>query len=202
MILVEPQYLPSVNYFNNIVNDEIIFDTNSVYVNQYSVNQTRISNDVKSFNIKVPIINYKGGCKLKDLKIDNSKNWINSHTQSIQSSYGKYPYFLFYNDEIINLIKRRHNYLVDLNYDLLTYLLKVLNYDNKIRISEYDNSEIIDLRAIKTKFSNHQVNDVNQIRDNFFLGKNFDYNISVIDLLFLKGPESGFLIRNFNKKKL
>jgi hypothetical protein len=84
----------------------------------------------------------------------------------------------------------------------LTYLLKVLNYDNKIRISEYDNSEIIDLRAIKTKFSNHQVNDVNQIRDNFFLGKNFDYNISVIDLLFLKGPESGFLIRNFNKKKL
>ena len=45
MILVEPQYLPSVNYFNNIVNDEILFDTNSNYINQYAFNQTRISND-------------------------------------------------------------------------------------------------------------------------------------------------------------
>ena len=25
MILVEPQYLPSVNYFNNILNGEILF---------------------------------------------------------------------------------------------------------------------------------------------------------------------------------
>jgi len=200
MILVEPQYLPSVNYFNNIVNGEILFDTNSDYVNQYAFNQTRISNNVKSFDIKVPIINYETGCKLKDIKIDNTKNWINSHIQSIQSSYGKYPYFLFYNDEIINVLKRRHNYLIDLNYDLLTHLLKILNYDNKIRIIEDDNSKIIDLRSRKIEFLNQQANDINQIRDDFFLGKNFDYRLSVIDLLFLRGPESGFLIRNFNKK--
>ena len=200
MILVEPQYLPSVNYFNNIVNGEILFDTNSDYVNQYAFNQSRISNDVKSFDIKVPIIKYGTGCKLKDIKIDNTKNWINSHTQSIQSSYGKYPYFLFYNDEIINVLKRRHNYLIDLNYDLLTHLLKILNYDNKIRIIEDDNSKIIDLRSRKIQFPNQQSNDINRIRDDFFLGKNFDYGYSVIDLLFLRGPESGFLIRNFNKK--
>ena len=200
MILVEPQYLPSVNYFNNIVNGEILFDTNSDYINQYAFNQTTISNNVKSFDIKVPIINYKTGCKLKNIKIDNTKNWINSHIQSIQSSYGKYPYFLFYNDEIINVLKRRHNYLIDLNYDLLTYLLKILNYDNKIRIIKDDNSKIIDLRSRKIEFLNHQANDINQIRDDFFLGKNFDYRLSVIDLLFLRGPESGFLIRNFNKK--
>ena len=200
MILVEPQYLPSVNYFNNIVNGEILFDTNSDYVNQYAFNQSRISNDVKSFDIKVPIINYRIGSKLKDIKIDNTKNWINSHTQSIQSSYGKYPYFLFYNDEIINVLKRRHNYLIDLNYDLLTHLLKILNYDNKTRIIEDDNSKTIDLRSRKIEFPNQQANDINQIRDDFFLGKNFDYNFSVIDLLFLRGPESGFLIRNFNKK--
>ena len=200
MILVEPQYLPSVNYFNNILNGEILFDTNSDYINQYAFNHSRISNDVKSFDIKVPIINYETGCKLKDIKIDNTKNWINSHTQSIQSSYGKYPYFLFYNDEIINVLKRRHNYLIDLNYDLLTHLLKILNYDNKIRIIEDDNSKIIDLRSRKIQFPNQLSNDINRIRDDFFLGKNFDYSYSVIDLLFLRGPESGFLIRNFNKK--
>ena len=199
MILVEPQYLPSVNYFKNIGKGEILFDVNSDYVNQYAVNKTRISNDMKSFDIKVPIINDKKSCKLKDLKIDNTKNWINSHIQSIQSSYGRYPYFLFYNDEIINVIKRRHNYLIDLNYDLLTHLLKILNYDYKIKIIEDDNSEIIYLRSKKIELSNNQANDINLIRDDFFLGKNFDYKFSVIDLLFLRGPESGFLIRNFKK---
>ena len=103
-------------------------------------------------------------------------------------------------ERIINVLKRRHNYLIDINYDLLTHLLKILNYDNKIRIIEDDNSKIIDLRSKKIEFLNQQANDINQIRDDFFLGKNFDYSYSVIDLLFLRGPESGFLIRNFNKK--
>ena len=59
MILVEPQYLPSVNYFKNIGKDEIVVDINSDYVNQYAVNNARISNDLKSFDIRVPIINDK-----------------------------------------------------------------------------------------------------------------------------------------------
>ena len=197
MILVEPQYLPSVNYFKNIGKGEILVDINSDYSNEYAINQTIISNDIKSFDMKVPITNDKTNCKLKDLKIDNTKNWINSHTQSIQSSYGKYPYFLFYNDEIINVLRRRHNYLVDLNYDLLTHLLKVLNYENKIKIIEDDNDKIIDLRSKRIDFPIGHVNNINKIRDDFFLGKNFDYRYSVIDLLFLKGPETGFLIRNF-----
>ena len=36
-------------------------------------------------------------------------------------------------------------------------------------------------------------------RENVFLGKKFDYNLSVIDLLFLKGPESGFLLIIFKE---
>ena len=67
-------------------------------------------------------------------------------------------------------------------------------------IRDSDNSKIIDLRSRKIQFPNQQSNDINRIRDDFFLGKNFDYSYSVIDLLFLRGPESGFLIRNFNKK--
>ena len=32
------------------------------------------------------------------------------------------------------------------------------------------------------------------------LAKKFDYDYSVIDLIFLKGPESGYFIRNFKEK--
>ena len=60
-------------------------------------------------------------------------------------------------------------------------------------------SEIIDLRSKQIEFPNGQANDINKIRNDFILGKNFDYRYSVIDLLFLRGPESGYLIRNFKK---
>ena len=39
--------------------------------------------------------------------------------------------------------------------------------------------------------------DHKECRKNLFLGKKFDYKLSVIDLLFVKGPESGFFINNF-----
>ena len=38
---------------------------------------------------------------------------------------------------------------------------------------------------------------IKSIEKTFFFGKKFDYKLSVIDLLFLKGPESGFFINNF-----
>ena len=41
------------------------------------------------------------------------------------------------------------------------------------------------------------VDNIVKMRDDFLLGKNFDYSLSVVDLLFLKGPETGYYIRNF-----
>ena len=43
-------------------------------------------------------------------------------------------------------------------------------------------------------------NNIDLKRNNLFLGKEFDYDYSVIDLIFLKGPESGYFIRNFKEK--
>ena len=47
---------------------------------------------------------------------------------------------------------------------------------------------------------NSEKNNIDLKRNNLFLGKEFDYDYSVIDLIFLKGPESGYFIRNFKEK--
>ena len=78
----------------------------------------------------IPTIKNKISEKYVDIKIDYSQNWINQHLQSMQSSYGKTPYFLFYKDLITQVLKSRHIFLFNLNYDLLTLFFKLLNFEN------------------------------------------------------------------------
>ena len=197
MILVQPKYLPSVNFFKDFNDNEINIAMDLGYDDVDDINKTTLINSTNSFDIKVPITIPKKDCYIKDIKIDFSSNWINSHIQSIQSSYGKYPYYIFYIDEIIDKIKTRHNFLVDLNHDLLTLIHKFLNFKRPIRVNNTKTTNNDKINRNDRSYINNKKQNIKDIRENFFHGKVFDYDISVIDLLFLKGPESGYYIRNF-----
>ena len=90
--------------------------------------------------------------------------------------------------------------MIDLNYDLLTLLYKFLNFEKKIQKfqNKYNLEDII--KVYNHYNSNIEKNNIEEERNNLFLGKKFDYSYSVIDLIFLKGPESGYFIRNFKEK--
>ena len=197
MILVQPKYLPSVNFFKDFNDNEINIAMDLGYDDVDDINKTTLINSTNSFDIKVPITIPKKDCYIKDIKIDFSSNWINSHIQSIQSSYGKYPYYIFYIDEIIDKIKTRHNFLVDLNHDLLTLIHKFLNFQTTICVKNTKTTNNDKINRNERSYINNKKQNIKDIRENFFHGKVFDYDISVIDLLFLKGPESGYYIRNF-----
>ena len=200
MILVQPQYFPTVNFFKKFENNKIFIDYNSDYSQYLNINKTRIVNLSNTFEMEVPLVFNSKDIKIKELKIDHNRNWINSHIQSIQSSYGKFPYYIYYIDDIIKVLKLRHNFLIDLNYDLLTLLYKFLNFEKKIQKfqNKYNLEDII--KVYNHYNSNIEKNNIEEERNNLFLGKKFDYSYSVIDLIFLKGPESGYFIRNFKEK--
>ena len=200
MILVQPQYFPTVNFFKKFENNKIFIDYNSDYSQFLNINKTRIVNLSNTFEMEVPLVFNSKDIKIKELKIDHNRNWINSHIQSIQSSYGKFPYYIYYIDDIIKVLKLRHNFLIDLNYDLLTLLYKFLNFEKKIQKfqNKYNLEDII--KVYNHYNSNIEKNNIEEERNNLFLGKKFDYSYSVIDLIFLKGPESGYFIRNFKEK--
>ncbi len=202
MILVQPEYLPSVNFFKNFIDGTIYFDLESEFLPNSNLHSTNIVNEKHSFDLKVPLLNHKKNCKIKDVLIDQNKNWVNSHLQSIQSSYGKYPYYIYYIDQLSEIFKIRHNFLVDLNCDLLTLIFRFLDFNISLERLESKNQRN---QPVLINFSYNKKDNIEIVekkRDNFFLGKKFDYSYSIIDLIFLKGPESGFLIKNFIKNKL
>ena len=200
MILVELQYFPSINYFKSITKNDILINLDSLYTRKSYRNRTIINGNNGSFNLIVPTIKNKISKKYVDIKIDYSQNWINHHLQSMQSSYGKTPYFLFYKDLITKVLKLRHIFLFDLNYDLLTLFFKLLNFENNFRKEKeliLNGLKFDDLTHLSRINNDNEINlTSNKIYYNNYFGKNFDINVSILDLLFMKGPETRYFLNS------
>ena len=200
MILVELQYFPSINYFKSINKNDILINLDSLYTRKSYRNRTIINGNNGSFNLIVPTIKNKISKKYVDIKIDYSLNWINQHLQSMQSSYGKTPYFLFYKDLITQVLKLRHIFLFDLNYDLLTLFFKLLNFENNFRKEKkliLNGLKFDDLTHLSNiNNDNEIILTSNKIYYNNNFGKNFDTNVSILDLLFMKGPETRYFLNS------
>ena len=200
MILVELQYFPSINYFKSINKNDILINLDSLYTRKSYRNRTIINGNNGSFNLIVPTIKNKNSKKYVDIKIDHSQNWINHHLQSMQSSYGKTPYFLFYKDLITKVLKLRHIFLFDLNYDLLTLFFKLLNFENNFRKEKLlilNGLKFDDLTHLSRISNDNEINlTSNKIYYNNYFGKNFDINVSILDLLFMKGPETRYFLNS------
>ena len=100
----------------------------------------------------------------------------------------------------MKILQLRHNFLIDLNYDLLALLCKFLNYENKIEKFQNKNN-LEDVIKVYNHYNlNSEKNNIDLKRNNLFLGKEFDYDYSVIDLIFLKvdGTKHMFFFHDSN----
>ena len=200
-ILLESQYFPNLEYFVLLIKEKnILINNTSLYKKRTYRNRCEILGSNGKINLSVPIITSKNLKIMKDMKIDYSENWINIHSRSLQSSYGKSPFFIYYIDEIMNCLNLRHNFLIDLNHDLLTLICNLLGLDNNFKFTdEIDQKSFLfhDYSNIVNPKLSHQSRNIyiSSVYKHVF-GKEFVPNLSIIDLLFSEGPNSLEIINN------
>ncbi|MGL1273990.1 WbqC family protein, partial [Vibrio parahaemolyticus] len=77
--------------------------------------------------LSVPLQDGRNQRKLfKDVKIDYSTSWHKQHWKSIQSVYGKSPYFEYYGETVKSLLDKKQAFLFDMNIDILNCFKKLL----------------------------------------------------------------------------
>ena len=130
---------------------------------------------------------------IKEIQISYKQSWQKEHWNAIVSSYNSSPYFEYYKDELQPFFEKEEMLLIDFNHKLQAVILKLLQEEKDVKTTtEYlHKGDFSDLR-------NHKWHLAKQERyDQVFMEKyGFIANLSILDLLFNLGPESGDYLHN------
>jgi hypothetical protein len=194
-LLIDLHYLPSLEYFCVLQQfKQIEFEGCENYVKQSYRNRCYIKNSQGVEMIIVPLTAKHGKTPIKDVRIDYSQKWQNNHWRTLETAYRKAPYFEYYVDDLKTILFRNHNFLFDLNLELLSFCLKSIRMTAALSVSvSYEKDpplHVFDLRSqIIPKKPSLDRNFYKSVPYNQVFGSGFAENLSLIDLLFCRKPQ-------------
>ncbi len=199
-VLIEPHYLPSIEYFCCInPYDNLLLEGHEHYVKQTYRNRCYILGANNIMPLTIPVVNGNSKIPMKEIKIDYSQRWAAEHWRSIKSAYGKAPYFEYFADYFEKIFEYRPTFLAEFNESVLTLCLKLLKSNKNIEwTNSYQKEQIagiIDYRSVITPKLNHAKRQVYKPYSYIqVFGKDFAENLSIIDLLMNEGPNASTVV--------
>ncbi len=194
-LLIEPHYLGSIEYFSLITRaDELVFEINQHFTKQSFKNRCVFLTANGEQTLSIPV-SYGNRTPFKEVKIDQSQSWLRVHWGSFSSAYGKSPFYEFFEEQFHTVWFAKHRYLIDLNLDMMTLCLSLLQIDRPLKLTEiYDNevdAAIFDIRELilpKTNYTDRTFYCPEEYDQVF--GNKFVSNLSIIDLIMNEGSNA------------
>lgn len=191
-------YLGSVQYWAHLIaSDHVLLEQNCFFNRQTYRNRCHILGSNGLLPLSIPIVKpLKNITKTRDAQISYDTAWQPNHWKSIESAYRNTPYFEYYADDYEKEFHKKHKYLLDFDMTLMAIIVSHLDVDCRWEATEqYHNAGVfeLDMREMihpkkgwqdDLSFEAHPYHQV--FADKF----GFTPNLSVLDLIFNKGPES------------
>lgn len=188
--LLLPTYFPSISHFAVMAQSEsITFEMEDNFQKQTNRNRTYIysPNGIQLLNI--PVKHSKNAHqKTKDVVIENEFDWQKQHFKSLEAAYRSSPFFEFFEDDIAPIFEKKHNFLMDLNMEVLEITARCLRMKLEFsRTSEYFHETVntSDFRYLAN--GKKDLNSFEKYQQVFDDKHGFINNLSVLDLLFNEG---------------
>lgn len=185
----------SLEYFTILGRcDKVCFEVYHHFTKQTFKNRCYILSPAGKTPLSVPV-QFDNRTPYKEVTIDYSQRWVRDHWGAFYSAYGKAPFFEYFEDYFRMIWERKQKFLLDLNVEMMTMCLKILQYDRQIEFTtEYQKEvkdDFIDLREQilpKKAFEHRKLYLPFSYTQTF--GNIFVPNLSIIDLIMCEGSRA------------
>jgi hypothetical protein len=199
MSLFLPTYFSPISQYMAIANtNEVVFEVEDNFQKQTYRNRCYIygPNGKQLLNIPINHTVTVGKKKTKDTLIDNNAPWQSQHYKSIKIAYRNSPFFEFYEDDLLPILTKKYKYLLDVNIDTYLFITDALQISNSFsKTKEYLINHEKDYRFLANAKQDFGINFDSYIQmfDDKF---GFIKNLSILDLLFMEGPNAISFLEN------
>ncbi|MBB4804780.1 hypothetical protein HNP38_000052 [Chryseobacterium defluvii] len=200
-VLLPVFYLPPVSWFSVFLHaeNEIVLEQFESFPKQTYRNRANIYGANGKLSLILPI-SHNGKRKLKDIEISHSEDWRKLHWKSIQTAYQSSPYFEYYEDKFRKIFDVNEKYLLDFNLKGLEIIQQILKTEKAYSLNEeyIKNPEAVNYRE---KFSAKAPSEfeMEEYYQTFSDKLGFLSDLSILDLICNKGPESLTYIKNIKQ---
>jgi hypothetical protein len=196
-------FFPPIQYFAHLIlQNETLVEANCNYSRQTYRNRYLISGANGVLQMTVPVEKVSGQkTKTKDIQVSCDTPWQELHWRSIVSAYNASPYFQYYDLDIEPFFNKKWKYLLDMNLASVQTIIECLGLKTSIVLTDdylpqdqyiEDYREIIHPKkdyGTDTRFQSVSYRQVFEQKHGFLP------NLSILDLLFNKGPESLLVLK-------
>lgn len=193
MVLFQPTYFsPIIQYVGIAKSSKIIFEAEDNFQKQTYRNRCYIYTSYGKHVLIVPVQHNKSiKEKTKDVQIDYKDNWQKLHLRTLITAYNSSPFFEYYIDDLLPIFEKQTTFLLDLNLKCHEFLMDALQLEIPSKKTTTFNiePEFLDLRklALAKEKNNFQLKRYIQV---FEENHGFITNLSMLDLLFMEGPNA------------
>ena len=135
--ILQPGYLPWLGFFDQEMSvDKFILYDDVQYDRRGWRNRNRLKTPDGPVWLTVPV-EQKGRLDqiIRDVKIDNERPWRKKHIGTVEGFYKKAPYFDSLFDGYREIIESGHEYLWQLDFDLINWMNRSMGIDTPIVLS-------------------------------------------------------------------
>lgn len=201
-VLLGSTYLGPIQYYQKIINSEqVTVEQYDNYTKQSFRNRCDILSANGKISLTIPVVKGREHKKwMKDIEIAYHQHWQDNHWKALITAYKNSPYFEYYMDDLLPFYTQKWKYLLDYNEELQHVILANIENETIIQRSkdfgeppcELDYRDVIHPK--KDLLIADPACTIKTYRQMFDGKYGFTPNLSIVDLLFNKGPESIFFL--------
>jgi len=220
-VILQPSFIPWRGYFDQIRKADVFVFYDDVQYDKHGWrNRNRIKTPTGARWLTVPVLhrgNVEQRTPIKDIRVDQHSDWRRKHTLTIEQSYGRAPFFARYEALVKETYARDWGLLADLTIETTVTLARELGLSTRfVRSSELAipgerNQRLV--RILTELGASHYITGPAArayMDETFFreagisveymtygypeypqLYPPFDPHVSILDLLFMTGPDAG-----------